>query len=188
MIAQTLIAGLFGLAVTASPPPPQMPRVSMIKSSGSIQCAPGISIGVTFGPEALELRLPDVFFGDTGHGRTDESMVCGMDIEFVQWWYKYRVAIKDVTYSGRLNLTNGVQLYHLGAFADFRYIHLENSHPIVQPEVRNLSTAVMVSCPAPFKSLSTDPPPRFRRVSMSLLSGGFCEEKAQGEDRADHNA
>ena len=139
------IVGLFGIAVMASPPPPTPPSVSMIKSSAPIQCAPGSSIGVTFGPEYLELRLPDMFFGDIGHGRTDESTVCEMDIEFAQWWYKYRVAIKEVTYSGRLNLTNGVQLYQLGAVADFHYIHLENSHPIVQPEVRNLSTAVMVS-------------------------------------------
>ena len=147
MKAFTRIAGLVGLVATGvlADPPPQMPGVSMIKTSSPYQCAPGSSVGVNVQGDGLELRLPSVSFGDIGHGRTDESMICELDIELVQWWYKYRVAISDVTYSGRLNLTNGVELYKLGAKAVFNYIHFKGSHPIVQPEVRNLSSAVMVS-------------------------------------------
>lgn len=144
----TTIAGL-GLAATGalaqSSPPPQLPEISMIKSTASNQCAPGSTINVDIQPETLEFKLPAMFFGTTGHGRTDEVTLCDINVEFTSWWYQYRVAIKDVTYSGRLNLTNDVQLYQLQAKANFQYIHLENGAPIVQPEVRNLSTAVMVS-------------------------------------------
>ncbi|RYP60644.1 hypothetical protein DL770_009954 [Monosporascus sp. CRB-9-2] len=128
MKAATCLVGLALVVMRAlSQAPPRVPKPSMIKSETPGHCAPGSSIGVDMRQEYLEFRLSDMFFGTRGHSRTDESAICDMDVEFVSWFYKWRVAISDVTYSGRLNLTNGVQLYVLSSKADFRYIHLENS-------------------------------------------------------------
>ncbi len=150
MKVSTPIVGISLVAATATgvlaqaQVPPQLPRVSMINSRTPFQCAPDGTIGVGVRAEdGLAFRLPGMSFGTTGHGRTDELTVCDVDIELQSWFYKWRVAVADVTYSGRLNLTNGVELYRLKARVEFRYVHLENFSPVVQPEVRNMSTAVM---------------------------------------------
>ncbi|RYP32149.1 hypothetical protein DL767_005385 [Monosporascus sp. MG133] len=88
--------------------PPRVPKPSMIKSETPGQCAPGSSIGVDARQEYPESGLSDTPLGTQGHGQTDESATCDIDVD------------------GRLNLTNGVQLYELSSKADFRYTHLEN--------------------------------------------------------------
>ncbi|KAK7754610.1 hypothetical protein SLS62_003393 [Diatrype stigma] len=136
-----IVAGL-GVDAAQSKPqpreaqPPQVPSISMLQSTVSRQCAPGISINVDVQPEHLAFHLPALSFGTTGHGRTDEYAACDLDVDFDSWFYKWRFAIADVTYSGRANLTNGVRIAELTARADFRYIHREH---VGQPEVRNLS-------------------------------------------------
>lgn len=125
--------------------PPQVPRISAIRSSVSHQCAPGQSISVDVRPEHLAFQLSALSFGTEGHGRTDEYAGCDLDVDLDAWFYQWRVAVRDVTYSGRANLTSGVRLSELTARAEFRYIHRENGEPVQQPEVRNLSSSVMVS-------------------------------------------
>lgn len=148
MKAISFITGI-SLAISAlaegDPPPPQFPLVLGVVSETPYQCAPGQSMNITFLPDSLRLDLPSMRFGTEGHGRTDEYAGCQFTVEFTSWWYKYRFAIRDVTYRGHLNATDGVQLYQLKANTVFRYENRKVNPGRAPPDIWNVSMSTMVS-------------------------------------------
>ncbi|OTA64803.1 hypothetical protein K449DRAFT_459238 [Hypoxylon sp. EC38] len=142
-----LVAGL-SLAISVhaegDPPPPQVPIILGIISDTPSQCSPGQNMNITFLPDTLKLELPSMRFGAEGHGRTDEIAVCQFTAEFTDWWYKYRFAIRDVTYKGHLNATDGVQLYQLKANIVFRYENRKVNPGRAPPDIWNVSMSTMI--------------------------------------------
>ncbi|KAI0014305.1 hypothetical protein F4779DRAFT_559160 [Xylariaceae sp. FL0662B] len=124
--------------------PPQLPGISGIETTSSNQCSPNKKLDITITPNNLELGLPALQFYPLGHGRTDEYTGCSITVELVEWFYKWRFAVSNVTYYGHANLTQDVSIYQLTAKTTFRLEHLKNSHPITPPRVTNLSEAIMI--------------------------------------------
>ncbi|KAI2781675.1 hypothetical protein F4815DRAFT_71208 [Daldinia loculata] len=147
MKAISFITGI-SMAISAlaegDPPPPQFPLVLGVVSETPYQCAPGQSMNITFLPDSLRLDLPSMRFGTEGHGRTDEYAGCQFTVEFTSWWYKYRFAIRDVTYRGHLNATDGVQLYQLKANTVFRYENRKVNPGRAPPDIWNVSMSTMI--------------------------------------------
>ncbi|KAI1805950.1 hypothetical protein F4811DRAFT_195086 [Daldinia bambusicola] len=129
--------------VNGDAPPPEFPMIREITTGSPYQCAPGQSMNITFFSNTLRLDLPRMQFGTTGHGRTDEYAGCQFTVEFSSWWYKYRFAIRDVTYRGHLDATDGVQLYQLKSNAVFRYEYHKLNPGRAPPEVWNVSMSTM---------------------------------------------
>ncbi|KAI1083563.1 hypothetical protein F5B20DRAFT_410772 [Whalleya microplaca] len=138
-------AGLILATSAIAQAPPQLPGVMAIESTNSILCSPNKGVDITITPNNLELKLPALQFFAEGHGRTDEYTGCSITVELVDWFYKWRVAVSNVTYNGHANLTQGVSIYQLGAKTTFRYEHLKNYMPITPPRVTNLSEAIMIN-------------------------------------------
>ncbi|KAI1488195.1 hypothetical protein F5X96DRAFT_646805 [Biscogniauxia mediterranea] len=136
------------LAQTGAPPP-QLPIVKGIESETWTQCAPGQTLNVSIQPEKLILYLPAMQFATEGHGRTDESAICQFTMELTSWFYKYRLALSGVTYSGHFTADDGVSIYQLTASAVFQYENKKTKPMDAQPYVWNMSSSVMLDNTSP---------------------------------------
>ncbi|KAI1632852.1 hypothetical protein F4809DRAFT_655756 [Biscogniauxia mediterranea] len=136
------------LAQTGAPPP-QLPVVKGIESETWTQCAPGQTLNVSIQPDKLSLYLPAMQFEMEGHGRTDESAICQFTMELTSWFYKYRLALSGVTYSGHFTADDGVSIYQLTASAVFQYENKKTNPMDAQPYIWNMSSSVMLDNTSP---------------------------------------
>ncbi|KAI5916986.1 hypothetical protein F4810DRAFT_718892 [Camillea tinctor] len=139
---------------------------------------------ITVQPEKLSLYLPAMQFGMEGHGRTDEIAVCQFTMELTSWWYKYRLALNGLTYSGHFTADDGVSIYQLTASAVFQYENNKPNPGNAQPYVWNMSSSVMLDNKSPVSIASSGPFQVAVPPSNTSLTWSPCFDGGEGEGDA----